>query len=580
MMLRKSLLASAVLAATLGLTGCGGSSDKKDPVTPPVTPTNQAPTAIALTVSSDFSEDMLGAVVGQLSATDDSTSGLVFTTNDVRFTITDGVLSLKENLALNFEDAATVDVELTVTDAGGLTFTDTLTVNVVDLDAQNGVNVYEFASTFTDGSSVSYTGQIARHALSAEIKEYMSTVSSDVASNTPEQVSAQLNALWGDYAAISESNMTFLGDLTNFEQKTFADISGSGKELSGKVAGNDGSKMYKDWLAAGSFVGWTDFGTQAATPEGLIKHLLDLFVAQVAKVNSGEANKVVGTDVVIPVHITPEGLDLVQLVQKHTLGAVMFSQGTDDYLEEGLNSDNVQDGTKAYTKLAHQFDEGFGYFGASRNYLEYSDKEIAIKGGRDEFQGKNDINSNGTIDLGAEFVWGNSSNAAKRDLGATNPIDLTAEAMTHFIAGRKILADVVGTPLSDEQMTQLKAHAKAASLGWEKAIAATVIHYINDSIADLAVIKTGEFTADQFATYAKHWGEMKGFALNLQFSPYSPFAHSATVANADFVSLHTLFKDAPVLDASAVEVYQSDLIQARDILQAAYNFDADTVADW
>ena len=152
--------------------------------------------------------------------------------------------------------------------------------------------------------------------------------------------------------------------------------------------------------------------------------------------------------------------------------------------------------------------------------------------------------------------------------------------MTHFIAGRKILADVVGTPLSDEQMAQLKVHAQAASLGWEKAIAATVIHYINDSIADLAVIKTGEFTADQFATYAKHWGEMKGFALNLQFSPYSPFAHSATVANADFVSLHTLFKDAPVLDASAVEVYQSDLIQARDILQAAYNFDADTVADW
>ncbi|MDE3271093.1 DUF4856 domain-containing protein [Pseudoalteromonas sp. G4] len=593
--LRKSALASAVLAAAIGLTGCGG-SDSKDPVTP----VNQAPTDIQISTST-ISEDTLGVVVGALTATDDTTSGLTFSIEDERFEIVGTDLKLKDALAVNFEEEQEVTVNVTVTDAGGLTFTKALTLTVDDIDAENGVNVYEFDTKLAgfSGSSVSYSGQTARHALSAEIKHYMGLMTVEYIETNgimAADVRAKLNALWGDYAAVVDSPISHLGDdLSSYKQKTFFDISSSDKNLggeNGKIAGRDKLKMYKEWHVAGNFKGWNDFGTRAATPEGLVEHYFDLFVAQIEKVNAGEALVDANGVAISKAFITPEGLDLVQLVQKHTLGALMFSQGTDDYLGEGLASDNkVSDkGTKTYTALEHQFDEGFGYFGASRNYLEYSDSEIAKKDGRENFQGKNDINGDGAIDLTSEFVWGNSSNAAKRDLGAEVATDLTAEAMTHFIAGRKMISDNVGKNVDEfsaEDKTKFDNHVFQAALAWEKAIAATVVHYINDVIADIENIEDGEYTSAEFADYAKHWGEMKGFALNFQFSPFSPFADHAlnpkkdTVGPAQFVDMHDLFGDMPVLaGADEFANYKAKLIAARDILDNAYDFADANSENW
>ncbi|MGB0858896.1 MAG: DUF4856 domain-containing protein [Pseudoalteromonas spongiae] len=593
---RKSALASAVIAVSLGLTGCGGSDSKKDPVTP----VNQAPTDIQISASS-ITEDTLGVAIGALTATDDATSGHTFTVSDARFEIVDGELKVKDSLAFNFEEAAEVAVDVTVTDAGGLTFTKTITLTVSDIEAENGVNVYEFNTKLDgfSGSSVSYSGQTARHALSAELKHYMSLMTVEyIETNNimAADVRANLNALWSDYAAIADSPISHLGDdLSAYKQKFFSDISSSDKNLggeNGKIAGNDPTKMYKEWHVAGNFKGWNNFGEQVSTPEGLVFHYFDLFIAQIEKVNAGEALVDANGVAISKAFITPEGLDLVQLVQKHTLGALMFSQGTDDYLGEGLASDNkvADKGTKTYTALEHQFDEGFGYFGAARNYLEYSDSEIAKKGGRENFQGKNDINIDGVIDLTSEFVWGNSSNAAKRDLGAEEATDFTAQAMTHFIAGRKMISDNVGKNVAEfsaDDKAQFDNHVFQAALAWEKAIAATVVHYINDVIADIENIEDGEYTSAEFADYAKHWGEMKGFALNFQFSPFSPFANHElnpkkdTVGEAKFVEVHELFGDMPVL-AGADEFinYKAKLIAARDILDNAYDFADANSENW
>ncbi|MDP4984042.1 MAG: DUF4856 domain-containing protein, partial [Pseudoalteromonas tunicata] len=140
-----------------------------------------------------------------------------------------------------------------------------------------------------------------------------------------------------------------------------------------------------------------------------------------------------------------------------------------------------------------------------------------------------------------------------------------------------------GTALTTEQMAQLKVHAAAASLAWEKAIAATVIHYINDVTADIA--KFGNDSMN-YSDYAKHWAEMKGFALNFQFSPYSPFSDSAlnpkkdTVGAAQFAQLHALLQDAPVLNAEKIEAYKADLATARNLLQQAYEFDELVTNNW
>ena len=49
----------------------------------------------------------------------------------------------------------------------------------------------------------------------------------------------------------------------------------------------------------------------------------------------------------------------------------------------------------------------------------------------------------------------------------------------------------------------------------EKVIAATVVHYINDTLADMAQIGTSDYRQKD---HNKHWAEMKGDAIVLQTS--------------------------------------------------------------
>jgi hypothetical protein len=97
-------------------------------------------------------------------------------------------------------------------------------------------------------------------------------------------------------------------------------------------------------------------------------------------------------------------------------------------------------------------------------------------------------------------------------------------------------------------------------------------HDINDLHGDLAKIGTDDFS---FTDTAKHFSELKGFALGLQFNPYSP------MTDAQFEAMHVLLKDAPVLVGAAdITEYQVGLLEARDILQTALSLDADNVANW
>jgi hypothetical protein len=66
---------------------------------------------------------------------------------------------------------------------------------------------------------------------------------------------------------------------------------------------------------------------------------------------------------------------------------------------------------------------------------------------------------------------------------------------------------------------------------------------------------------------------MKGFGLGLQFNRLSP------LSDEDFAQVHTLMADAPVMTGD-VAAYTANLLVARDILQAAYEFDAENAANW
>jgi len=279
----------------------------------------------------------------------------------------------------------------------------------------------------------------------------------------------------------------------------------------------------------------------------------------------------------LAVHQTEDGLDLQQLTQKFLHGAVSFSQAADDYLDDstpdkGLLTPNERDGDKPFTSLEHAWDEGFGYFGAARDYLEYTDEEIAGKGGRDGWaKGYHDTDGDGTIDLVAEYNWGASTNAAKRDLGSASGTDFTTETFEAFWRGREIIDNAPEGTLSEGALVDLKEQRDIAMAGWEKALAATVVHYINETIEATEALGSDDY---DFGKHTKGWSEMKGFALAFQFNPSSPLSLK------EFADLHALLRDAPELDETDVASYVKDLLAARAMLADAYEFDSADVEAW
>jgi len=617
MTLRKSLLATSILAATLGLTACGGSSNNETTTPDTTAPTNAVPTDITLTASEAGVKENLSVAqeAGTLAATDADSTSFTFTTADERFTIEGTKLFVKEGTVFDFEAGATVDVEVNVND-GENDFKKTLTIDITDtMD-------YDFLNADTSKSNVYYTGQIARFVQIEELSAFITNPDSDLAADSvlteinkyykiseykekeneagePDGVSlvdkglatTEYDLIWSDKAlSVIPSNA---------KQKSLTNISSSHKDLYGKIAGNDNSGQFKNWNLENSFVGWAGLEGANNTPRGFADELFKLLQSTAKDIDGVNNLTVHGVEIATP-YITDTGIDLQQLIEKYFYGAVVFSQGTGDYLGDtkdgkGLRSAHTDTDVdeKGYTKLEHQWDEGYGYFGAARNYLDYSDNEIAGKisdNDRDTFKGMQDTNADGEIDLTAEFNWGNSTNAAKRDRkvveveGKEYQTDLTKVAYTAFFEGRKLLNETAGSDLTTDQAEQLKEHAQTASLAWEQSIVATAIHYINYVLSyeddgvkyGIDEIASGDYEAEQFKKFAKHWGEMKGFAFAMQFNPYSPFNDAAKNGPEQFKKLHELMGNQAVLKdidgGKTVEQYKLDLIEARNILRDAYEW--------
>ncbi|MDY8108968.1 carbohydrate-binding protein [Fulvimarina sp. 2208YS6-2-32] len=109
---------------------------------------NLAPTAPVLDTSS-INENVAGAIVGTLASTDPEGEDVAFTVDPTSdFEIVDGQLKLKDGVALDHEDAASVDVVVTATDAQGKSSQSTLKVTVADVNETpvlaDGISIDDF----------------------------------------------------------------------------------------------------------------------------------------------------------------------------------------------------------------------------------------------------------------------------------------------------------------------------------------------------------------------------------------------------------------------------------------------------
>ena len=481
---------------------------------------------------------------------------------------------------------------------------DTANADQIDSDANGDGDacdpmptVYSYSGSITEGeSSVSYTGQTARHILMLGMVDAMVALTERPGEEAA--IDAELSFFMnGDGADGTPHGFTVKGGETVIPGPTYGDIS-TGKNLDGKIAGGNGQGGGETSRLIGDFFGWEDGMDGDPLPIELVNHFIDRLAAEASDGNTPSISTIDGPVALDTPTIDAAGRDYRQLTQKFLSGAVSFSQGTNDYFQTDYANALAQEGTKSYTAGEHDFDEAFGYYGASRNIGDYTDDEAAGKGGREGFgNGYNDANGDGSIDIRSEIVLGHAQNCAKRDRGSDGATDFSQDAFDAFLIGRQILdnAAKAGT-LTAEAQSALNSQISIASKAWEKCIAATVVHYINDVTADMGEYQAPDFASlGNFKTMAKHWGEMKGFALALQFSPYSPF-RDGSVEGIDLDDLKRvldLMGDAPVLaDGSqggipvsgsaedAIAAYLSDLQTARDVLEEAYGFDPSVVASW
>lgn len=477
----------------------------------------------------------------------------------------------------------------TTTGAGGSGGHSTATGGAGGEAAGGSSPLYEFESRFEPGSSsVNYSGQALRHVLVRDLDTFIGTLTQSLDDDTfsPADVQTTVAALEYFYAFDSQTAGSELIKLTTTPvalQKQYDDIA-TGKNLKEKLAGNDSSTDHRDW--ATEFVGWSDEtiaanGGSVGSPEGL----LQAFFGTLGKLALDRENGIIPNEPgsnqpLTKAFVTGDGLDLQQLIEKHLLMSVAYSQATDDYLDDepddvgkGLLSPNTRDGSSSATVLEHAWDEAFGYFGAARDYALYSDDELAAQNGRADWQGQHDTDGDGFIDLTREYVFGAASTAAKRDLGAVEKTDFTGEAFEAARAGRALI-HAAGETLTEGELKQLKAHRDAWVEAWERALAATVVHELNEVIELTEGLGTPAY---DFYEHAQEWSELKGYALGLQYNPRS------RVKAADFAKLHELIGDRPVLVTASTaerEAYIAKLKQARALLGDAFGFATANLEAW
>ena len=333
-------------------------------------------------------------------------------------------------------------------------------------------------------TSVSYTGQIARHALHNSLKKLAAK-----GNGSPNE------ALRAEMLAYFEGKDEGRAIIDPKTKGAFIVKQSQIDELSKKK--NLAGKTYK-----GVVNGWPGNMTG---PE-----VLRFMVEKAAASNKG--------------YDPLTGYDYAQLISKFAMGAVFYSQAVDNYLDEKLAADKKPNNKPykagaAYTGKEHAWDEAFGYFGAPAHTLTLSPKDVYnIAKQKPEAFAKADANGDGVVDLKSEMTFAHAYYAAGFDKsGKTDYLHTITQA---FLDGRQLIAAAKGQALSEQQRNQLKAYANTIEENWEKVIAEAVFKYAGSTYKDLQKLKaTVEANGDAsaiFRKYAKHWGELKGFALALQ----------------------------------------------------------------
>ncbi len=320
-------------------------------------------------------------------------------------------------------------------------------------------------------NSVSYTGQIGRQVLHTSIKKLSSQGNGGANAG---RIKAEMMSYFGG----TDKNKKILSPIDkgdfNIKQETMKEISNTnlaGKASKGIVNGWPGQMTGKETLA--------------------------FMIDKAASTNKG---------------FDPStGYDYIQLISKFTMGA--DNKPNDKPYKEG----------KHYTGKEHSWDEAFGYFGAASHTLKLTPEQSYNVAKMKDLEAA-DANGDGMIDLLSEMTFAHAYYASSFDKGGkTNYLATITKA---FVDGRQLITDA--------KRGKLVNLAGVICSNWEKVIAEAVFKYAGSVYNDITkleeLVASNSDTKKAFRTYAKHWGELKGFAMSLQTGKYN-LGETATKLN-------------------------------------------------
>ena len=346
-------------------------------------------------------------------------------------------------------------------------------------------------------NTVSYSGQIARHVLEQSLKKLAGKGNGGGnAADLEAQMLSYFNGSDDDLPIIAPKSK----DGFKIKQTSLHQIS-KGKNISGKFY--DGAMPAWPGNMSGKDVAYN-------------------MIAMAAKSNKG--------------FDADTGYDWAQLISKYTMGAMAFNQAVDNYLDEKLSAEKkpnnkpYKDGAH-YTGKEHSWDEAFGYWGAAAHQHGFNPNKV-YEIAKMKNQGAADKNGDGMVDLKSEYVFGPCYYAAAFDRSGTKSTNYTNTMFDAFLDGRKLITAAAGDALSDSERSQLKAYAATIEENWEKVLAEAVFKYAGSVYKDINKMKdlSGDDLNKAYRTYAKHWGELKGFAMAMQ-SGKSNLGATATKMN-------------------------------------------------
>lgn len=339
-------------------------------------------------------------------------------------------------------------------------------------------------------TSVSYTGQIARHVLHDSLKSLSGKGSGK---DNPKLKSQMLS-----YYKTKDKNRPIIAPRSK----------GSFKILQNNV----------DQVSKGkNLIGKTYKGTISGMPSGMTgPELVEFWIDKASSANKGVDRK--------------NGYNYPQLISKFIMGAVSYNQAVDNYLDEKLGA-NKKPNNKPYKKGApytgkeHSWDEAFGYFGTPAHTMKLTPKQVyeIAKMGKKSKPPQNalkyaDYNKDGKVDLKTEMTFGPAYYAAGSDKGGkTKYLHTITKA---YLDGRKLITDAKGKKLTNTQRASLKSYAKIIASNWQQVLAEATHKYAGSVHSDIKkleiIVESKGNVSKALSKYIKHWGELKGFSLALQ----------------------------------------------------------------